>query len=247
MPLDPFFAERLRVHRRYLVGKTVKDLRALGSTALWNIERGSLPHPRRRHGRLTGLARPCEAPPRSARVGSHGTRDRRNARARSCASVSTKCRYPAIRPFASASITRRRRTDRCRRVSPSSAGPSASAASTIRRRMPHAGVVPRTPASRWSRSTTPWRPSTAIPTQVEQAHAALEWLFEHAEELGVDAGRIGVAGTSAGGNIAAALTLMNRDRGRLPLRLQVLEVPVARPDRPAPRTARDPCPRHPEL
>ena len=38
MPLDPFFAERLRVHRRYLVGKTVKDLRAR-VTALWNIER----------------------------------------------------------------------------------------------------------------------------------------------------------------------------------------------------------------
>jgi acetyl esterase len=69
-------------------------------------------------------------------------------------------------------------------------------------------------------------PEHRYPTQVEQAHAALEWLFTHAADLGIDAGRIGVAGTSAGGNIAAALTLVNRDRGRLPLRLQVLEVPV---------------------
>ncbi len=38
--------------------------------------------------------------------------------------------------------------------------------------------------------------------------------------------RIGVSGTSAGGGIAAAVTLMNRDRTQLPLRLQVLEVPV---------------------
>ena len=35
-----------------------------------------------------------------------------------------------------------------------------------------------------------------------------------------------MAGTSAGANLAAAVTLVNRDRGRRPLRLQVLEVPV---------------------
>ena len=63
-------------------------------------------------------------------------------------------------------------------------------------------------------------PEHRYPAQVEQAHAALVWLFEHAEELGVDAGRIGVAGMSAGGGIAAAVTLMNRDRTRLPLRLR---------------------------
>jgi acetyl esterase len=69
-------------------------------------------------------------------------------------------------------------------------------------------------------------PEYQYPTQVEQAHAALEWLFEQAGELGIDAERIGLLGTSAGGDIAAALTLMNRDRGQRPLRIQVLEVPV---------------------
>jgi acetyl esterase len=37
---------------------------------------------------------------------------------------------------------------------------------------------------------------------------------------------VAVSGTSAGGCLAAALTLVNRDRARHPLRLQILEVPV---------------------
>lgn len=69
-------------------------------------------------------------------------------------------------------------------------------------------------------------PENKYPLPVEQGHAALVWVFEHAEALGVDPARIGIAGTSAGGNIAAAVALMNRDRGALPLRLQLLEVPV---------------------
>jgi acetyl esterase len=69
-------------------------------------------------------------------------------------------------------------------------------------------------------------PEHRFPTQIEQAHAALVWLYAHAEELGIDAQRIGVAGTSAGASIAAALTLANRDRSGLPIRLQLLEVPV---------------------
>lgn len=69
-------------------------------------------------------------------------------------------------------------------------------------------------------------PEHRYPTQLEQAHAALEWLFAEAATLGVDADRIGVAGVSAGGSIAAALTIVNRERGRLPIRLQLLEVPV---------------------
>ncbi len=69
-------------------------------------------------------------------------------------------------------------------------------------------------------------PEHRYPTQLEQAHAALEWLFAQATTLGIDAGRIAVAGVSAGGSIAAALTLVNRERGRLPIRLQLLEVPV---------------------
>jgi acetyl esterase len=69
-------------------------------------------------------------------------------------------------------------------------------------------------------------PEHRYPTQVEQGHAALEWLVRSSADLGIDPARIGVSGTSAGGAIAAAVTLMNRDRSRHPLRLQVLEVPV---------------------
>nr|WP_240948946.1 alpha/beta hydrolase [Microbacterium sp. CFH 90308] len=69
-------------------------------------------------------------------------------------------------------------------------------------------------------------PEYPYPVAVEQAYAALEWLFASADDLGIDRKRIGVAGTSAGANLAAALTLVNRDRTRHPLRLQLLEVPV---------------------
>lgn len=69
-------------------------------------------------------------------------------------------------------------------------------------------------------------PEHRFPTQVEQAHAAWEWLVHEAESLRVDPDRLAVSGTSAGGAIAAAVTLMNRDRHRHPIALQILEVPV---------------------
>lgn len=69
-------------------------------------------------------------------------------------------------------------------------------------------------------------PEHRYPTQIEQGYAALGWLVENAARLGIDADRIGINGTSSGGNIAASVTLLNRDRAGHPLRLQVLEVPV---------------------
>lgn len=69
-------------------------------------------------------------------------------------------------------------------------------------------------------------PEHRFPTAVEQGYAALVWLQDHAEELGVDPARIAINGTSSGGNIAAAVALLARDRGRPPLALQVLEVPA---------------------
>ena len=69
-------------------------------------------------------------------------------------------------------------------------------------------------------------PEHRYPTQIEQGYAALDWLFDSADELGIDPDRVGVNGTSSGGNIAAAVTLVNRDRANHPLRLQILEVPV---------------------
>ena len=48
----------------------------------------------------------------------------------------------------------------------------------------------------------------------------------NAERLGIDPTRVAVGGESAGGNLAAAVALMARDRGGPPLALQLLEVPV---------------------
>jgi acetyl esterase len=69
-------------------------------------------------------------------------------------------------------------------------------------------------------------PEWRYPTPVEQGYATLAWLVENADDLGIDAARIALNGTSAGGNIAAATALMNHDRMAHPLALQLLEVPV---------------------
>lgn len=69
-------------------------------------------------------------------------------------------------------------------------------------------------------------PEHKYPTGLGDGHAALLWLVEHAEELGVNADLITVGGQSAGANLAAALTLKVRDEGGPRLAFQVLEVPA---------------------
>ncbi|MFK0177535.1 alpha/beta hydrolase [Streptomyces xanthochromogenes] len=59
----------------------------------------------------------------------------------------------------------------------------------------------------------PLAPRARYPVPVESCYAGLVWMAEHAGALGVDAGRIVVAGKSAGGGLAAALALLTRDRG----------------------------------
>lgn len=72
-------------------------------------------------------------------------------------------------------------------------------------------------------------PETKFPGPAEDCYAAASWVAEHAGELGVDPGRVGVGGDSAGGNLAAAVALMARDRGGPPLRCQLLIYPVTAP------------------
>lgn len=69
-------------------------------------------------------------------------------------------------------------------------------------------------------------PEHSHPTPVEDCYAALVWLAEHAPELGVDVTRLAVVGDSAGGGLAAGVSLLARDRGGPDLALQLLIYPM---------------------
>ena len=69
-------------------------------------------------------------------------------------------------------------------------------------------------------------PETAYPGPLDDCYAGLRWTHEHAAELGIASDRIGVAGASAGGGLAAALALLARDRGEVPVHFQLLECPM---------------------
>jgi len=69
-------------------------------------------------------------------------------------------------------------------------------------------------------------PEHRFPAGVEDCYAALTWVAGAAAELGVDAGKIALGGSSAGGLFAAAVALMSRDRrGPKPV-LQMLHYPA---------------------
>jgi acetyl esterase/lipase len=68
-------------------------------------------------------------------------------------------------------------------------------------------------------------PEHPFPEGVEDAWAALQWVGEHAAELGGDPARVAVAGDSAGGNLAAVMALRARDAGGPPLVFQLLWYP----------------------
>ncbi|WP_251343379.1 alpha/beta hydrolase [Haloplanus halophilus] len=69
-------------------------------------------------------------------------------------------------------------------------------------------------------------PEHPFPTPVRDAYAATAWASEHAGVAGGDPDRIVVGGDSAGGNLAAATTLLARERGGPEIAHQVLLYPV---------------------
>lgn len=69
-------------------------------------------------------------------------------------------------------------------------------------------------------------PEARYPVAIEQNFAVARWIVEQGAGHGLDASRIAVAGDSVGGNMAAALTLMAKERGGVELRQQVLFYPV---------------------
>ena len=80
-------------------------------------------------------------------------------------------------------------------------------------------------------------PENPFPAPQEDCHSALAWLAGQADALGFDAGRIIVAGESAGGGLAAALAIMARDLGGPAIAGQLLTYPML--DH---RTGGDACP-----
>ncbi len=72
-------------------------------------------------------------------------------------------------------------------------------------------------------------PETKFPGPVDDCYAATKWLAEHAAEVGANGRFVAVSGDSAGGNLAAAVALMARDRGGPALSYQLLIYPVTAP------------------
>jgi acetyl esterase len=234
MPLDPFFTERLRVHRRYLLGRALTGLRTR-IAALWSFGR-------KPEAPLAPAAAASTVPAGSGA----GPRARARAKHRKAARAWDRTELETVgTPGPDLRITEHEvpvpgyPSVRVRVYYPPDAsdGPVPACLTFFGGAFRIGGIdYPTTDAACRRRAADSGvavvavdyalAPEHRFPTPVEQAYAALEWLFATAGELDVDADRIGVAGTSAGGNIAAALTLVNRDRGRLPLRLQILEVPV---------------------
>lgn len=69
-------------------------------------------------------------------------------------------------------------------------------------------------------------PEVKFPGPLEDVYAALVWASEHGAERGLDQSRLAVCGDSAGGNLAAAVAQVARDRGGPALFHQMLLYPM---------------------
>jgi acetyl esterase len=85
-------------------------------------------------------------------------------------------------------------------------------------------------------------PEHRFPAALEDCYAATGWVADHGMELDIDPSRLAVGGVSAGGNLAAAVTLLSRERRAPPFCFQLLVYPPLdhRSDTPSRREAVDP-------
>lgn len=69
-------------------------------------------------------------------------------------------------------------------------------------------------------------PENKFPAPVEDACTATQWVFDNIDSINGIPGQVAVGGDSSGGNLAAAVCLLNRDRHGPKIKLQVLVYPV---------------------
>lgn len=73
-------------------------------------------------------------------------------------------------------------------------------------------------------------PEARYPQALNEIYAAVNWVAENGAAIGVDGKNMAVAGNSAGGDLAAAICLMAKDKGGPAIHLQLLLWPVTNAD-----------------
>jgi acetyl esterase/lipase len=73
-------------------------------------------------------------------------------------------------------------------------------------------------------------PEAQYPIAINQAYAATKWVSLHGDEIGANSKRLAVAGNSVGGNMAAAVALMAKDKKGPEIKFQLLLWPVTNAD-----------------
>jgi acetyl esterase len=73
-------------------------------------------------------------------------------------------------------------------------------------------------------------PEHKFPIPFNDCYEGLEWTVANADRLGIDVTRLGVGGDSAGGNLASAVALAARDRGKIKIAYQWLVYPCNGPE-----------------
>ncbi len=73
-------------------------------------------------------------------------------------------------------------------------------------------------------------PEAEFPVAINQAYAATVWVAENGKEIGVDGSKLAVVGNSVGGNMAAVVALMAKDKNGPTIQQQILLWPVTDAD-----------------
>jgi acetyl esterase len=69
-------------------------------------------------------------------------------------------------------------------------------------------------------------PEAKYPTALEEVYSVVKWAAEHGVEHGIDPKHLAIVGDNVGGNLAAASTLISRERGGPAIQRQLLFYPV---------------------